>query len=199
MNISYTLKHTCLVNWITRVIFVWNSLILSQNRLYWSTKEVRLAHALSESDTIIMPTNQNHKNTDHNGNIWSQKDVATPSIQPNKSRRYDVREQTSFRRCTMVFWRRDQKVTFIRRHKDVFVPAGISLIWCAYFSLLYSLTPGVSGQVALAAPVALIALVIYHLTIHTRDPSHSSPLESSARFYTEIVPPRLASWSRHHL
>ena len=45
----------------------------------------------------------------------------------------------------------------------------ISLIWCAYFSLLYSLTPGVSGQVALAAPVALIALVIYHLTFHTRD------------------------------
>ena len=32
--------------------------------------------------------------------------------------------------------------------------------------MLYSLTPGVSGQVALAA------LVIYHLTIHTRDPPH---------------------------
>ena len=75
----------------------------------------------------------------------------------------------------------------------------ISLIWCAYFSLLYSLTPGVSGQVALAAPVALIVLVIYHLTIHTRDLPHSSPLESSARFYTETVPPKLASWSRHHL
>ena len=60
----------------------------------------------------------------------------------------------------------------------------------------YSLTPGVSGQVALAAPVALIALVIYHLTIHTRDPPHSSPLESSARFYTETVPPRLASSRR---
>ena len=75
----------------------------------------------------------------------------------------------------------------------------ISLIWCAYFSLLYSLTPGVSGQVALAAPVALIALVIYHLTIHTRDLPHSSPLESSARFHTETVPLKLASWSRHHL
>ena len=75
----------------------------------------------------------------------------------------------------------------------------ISLIWCAYFSLLYSLTPGVSGQVALAAPVALIALVIYHLTIHTRDLPHSSPLESSARFYTETVPPKLASWHRRHL
>ena len=75
----------------------------------------------------------------------------------------------------------------------------ISLIWCAYFSLLYSLTPGVSGQVALAAPVALIALVIYHLTIHTRDLPHSSPLESSARFYTETVPPKLASWNRRHL
>ena len=75
----------------------------------------------------------------------------------------------------------------------------ISLIWCAYFSLLYSLTPGVYGQVALAAPVALIALVIYHMTIRTRDLPHSSALESSARFYTETVPPKLAPWSRHHL
>ena len=63
VNISYTLKHTCLVNWITRVIFVWNSLILRQNALYGLTKGVRLAHALSESDTIITPTNQNHKKT----------------------------------------------------------------------------------------------------------------------------------------
>ena len=63
----------------------------------------------------------------------------------------------------------------------------ISFIWCAYFSLLYSLTPGVSGQVALAALMALIAMVIYHLTIHPRDLPHSSPLESSARFYTETV------------
>ena len=38
----------------------------------------------------------------------------------------------------------------------------------------YSLTPGVSGQVALAAQVALIALVIYHLTIHTRDLPHKN-------------------------
>ena len=60
-------------------------------------------------------------------------------------------------------------------------------IWCASF--IHSLTPGVSGQVALAALVALIALVIYHLTIHTRYPPHSSPLESSARFYTETVRP----------
>ena len=47
-------------------------------------------------------------------------------------------------------------------------------IWCAYFSFIHSLTPGVSGQVVLAALVALIALVIYHLTIHTRDPPHMS-------------------------
>ena len=50
--------------------------------------------------------------------------------------------------------------------------APYQTIWCAYFSLIHSLTPGVSGQVALAALLALIALVIYHLTIHTRDPPH---------------------------
>ena len=54
--------------------------------------------------------------------------------------------------------------------------------------VIHSLSPGVSGQVALAALVALIALAIYHLTIHTRDPPHSSPLEST-RFYAETVRP----------
>ena len=37
--------------------------------------------------------------------------------------------------------------------------APYQTIWCAYFSLIHSLTPGVSGQVALAALVALIAQV----------------------------------------
>ena len=61
----------------------------------------------------------------------------------------------------------------------------------SYFSFIHSLTPGVSGQVALAALVALIALVIYHLTIHTRDPPHTSPLESSSQilYCTETVRP----------
>ena len=59
------------------------------------------------------------------------------------------------------------------------------------YGVFHSLTPGVSGQVALAALVALIALVIYHLTIHTRDPQHSSPLESSSQilYCTETVRP----------
>ena len=38
--------------------------------------------------------------------------------------------------------------------------------------VIHSLSSGVSGQVALAALLALIALAIYHLTIHTRDPPH---------------------------
>ena len=38
--------------------------------------------------------------------------------------------------------------------------------------VIHSISSGVSGQVALAALLALIALVIYHLTIHTRDPPH---------------------------
>ena len=53
--------------------------------------------------------------------------------------------------------------------------APYQTIWCSYFSFIHSLTPDVSGQVALAALVALIALVIYHLTIHTRDPPLLSP------------------------
>ena len=62
----------------------------------------------------------------------------------------------------------------------------ISLKWCAYFSLLYSLTPGVSGQVALAAPVALIALVIYHLTIpHPRSATLLSPRIISQILYRD--------------
>ena len=61
----------------------------------------------------------------------------------------------------------------------------------SYFSFIHSLTAGVSGQVALAALVALIALVIYHQTIHTRDPPHSSPLESSSQilYRTKTVRP----------
>ena len=39
--------------------------------------------------------------------------------------------------------------------------------------VIHSLSPGVSGQVALAALVALIALVIYHLTIDTQDPPNT--------------------------
>ena len=51
--------------------------------------------------------------------------------------------------------------------------APYQTIWCSYFSLsIHFLSPGVSGQVALAALVAVTALVIYHLTIHTRDPPH---------------------------
>ena len=44
---------------------------------------------------------------------------------------------------------------------------------CLLLVALFTITPGVSGQVALAAPVAQIALVIYHLTIHTRDLPHT--------------------------
>ena len=53
--------------------------------------------------------------------------------------------------------------------------------------MLYSLTPGVSGQVALAAPVALIALVIYHLTIHTRDLPHTYSCGGSS-MDSELIP-----------
>ena len=46
--------------------------------------------------------------------------------------------------------------------------APYQTIWCSYFLYIYSPSSGISGQVALAALVALIPLVIYHLTIHTR-------------------------------
>ena len=71
--------------------------------------------------------------------------------------------------------------------------------------VIHSLSPGVSGQVALAA---LIALVIYHLTIHTRDPPHrmrsttaeSVPTGHSVILYMLSVPHALliALWLQVH-